>query len=107
MNLREALAIIPEHMGFRAIEQMTIEELWVALKDISDPEFSKFQHLRPKIEAILRAKIDARDAASAQLASEKQNAKLRTAKLALLIGALGLTLSLLQWLRTLVLALRK
>lgn len=103
MNLREALSYHGEFYQRKAIEEMTIEDYFVALKDVNSPEFSKVkEELKPKLEVLLRAKIDQRDAAKADASSKKADASLktsaeslRTARLALGLSALAVILSLL------------
>ena len=61
MNLREAVSLIPEDFIFRAIDGMSVKELQAALIDVESPEFSKRrQELKPRLENLLSAKLEAR-----------------------------------------------
>ena len=98
MDLRQALEFLDEYHRLKAVEGMTIEELFAALKVINDPEFSKHQYLKPKIEVILRAKIDAREAVKSQRTDRKSTLGIVLGALGVLLSLLALLLHLLHWL---------
>lgn len=95
MKISEWFYLSPEFYRLKARDEMTIEETHDALQHIDEPEYRSIHHWKPTIEAQLRAKIDARDAAKASEAAKKADASLRIAKVALAVAVLSAILSVL------------
>jgi len=81
------------------IEKMTIEELRKLREQIEDPAYNEIDHLKPRMEAVLKNKVDAHNEARGILSSDQL--KLRF-KITAALAITGLIVAIISLIRNLL-----